>query len=106
MKGTRPRGRNPQEDAELRAELGASVKDQAENLMIVDLLRNDLSRVAEPGNVKVDDPFTIESYPTVHTMVSTIRAQLQPGQRRDGHDPRAVPLRIDHRRARRSARWN
>ena len=80
MKGTRPRGRNAEEDAELRAELGASVKDKAENLMIVDLLRNDLSRVAEPGSVRVDDPFTIESYPTVHTMVSTIRATLQPGK--------------------------
>lgn len=78
MKGTRPRGRTPEEDEQLRAELGASVKDKAENLMIVDLLRNDLSRVAEPGSVKVDAPFTIESYPTVHTMVSTIRAQLQP----------------------------
>lgn len=78
MKGTRPRGRTPEEDAELRDELGASAKDKAENLMIVDLLRNDLSRVAEPGSVRVDDPFTIETYPTVHTMVSTIRAQLQP----------------------------
>jgi len=79
MKGTRPRGRTQEEDEQLHAELGASVKDKAENLMIVDLLRNDLSRVAEPGSVKVDDPFTIESYPTVHTMVSTIRAQLQEG---------------------------
>jgi len=78
MKGTRPRGHTPEEDEQLHAELGASVKDKAENLMIVDLLRNDLSRVAEPGSVKVDAPFTIESYPTVHTMVSTIRAQLQP----------------------------
>ena len=80
MKGTRPRGRTGEEDAQLRAELAASVKDKAENLMIVDLLRNDLSRVAEAGSVRVDDLFTIESYPTVHTMVSTIRAELDKGK--------------------------
>ena len=80
MKGTRPRGRDEAEDIALRKELDASVKDRAENLMIVDLLRNDLSRVAEPGSVKVDAPFTIESYPTVHTMVSTIHATLQEGK--------------------------
>ncbi|MGZ5792661.1 MAG: chorismate-binding protein, partial [Croceibacterium sp.] len=54
MKGTRPRGRTAQEDAELAAELAGSVKDKAENLMIVDLMRNDLSRVAEAGTVRVD----------------------------------------------------
>jgi hypothetical protein len=54
MKGTRPRGRDAAEDAALVAELAASVKDRAENLMIVDLMRNDLSRVAEPGAVRVD----------------------------------------------------
>jgi para-aminobenzoate synthetase/4-amino-4-deoxychorismate lyase len=69
MKGTRARGRSEAEDRALASELAASVKDKAENLMIVDLLRNDLSRVAEPGSVRVDDLFTIESYPTVHTMV-------------------------------------
>ncbi len=80
MKGTRPRGTSPEEDAQLRAELDASIKDKAENLMIVDLLRNDLSRVSDAGSVQVDDPFTIETYPTVHTMVSTIRAELQEGK--------------------------
>jgi para-aminobenzoate synthetase/4-amino-4-deoxychorismate lyase len=80
MKGTRARGRSEAEDRALASELAASVKDKAENLMIVDLLRNDLSRVAEPGSVRVDDLFTIESYPTVHTMVSTIRAELQQGK--------------------------
>jgi len=79
MKGTRPRGQTPAEDRELAGELAASVKDKAENLMIVDLLRNDLSRVAVAGTVKVEDPFAIETYPTVHTMVSTVRARLQPG---------------------------
>ncbi|MEQ1497531.1 MAG: aminodeoxychorismate synthase component I [Novosphingobium sp.] len=77
MKGTRPRGRDPAQDARLKDELAASEKDRAENLMIVDLIRNDLSRVAKPGSVRVDSPFAIESYPTVHTMVTTVRAKLQ-----------------------------
>jgi para-aminobenzoate synthetase / 4-amino-4-deoxychorismate lyase len=80
MKGTRPRGLNPEADAALAAELAASVKERAENLMIVDLLRNDLSRVAEAGSVRVEHPFAVESYPTVHTMTTTIKAQLAPGQ--------------------------
>ncbi|MFM5893325.1 MAG: aminodeoxychorismate synthase component I [Novosphingobium sp.] len=85
MKGTRPRGRDAAEDAALKAELAASSKDRAENLMIVDLLRNDLSRVAEPGSVKVEQAFAVESYPTVHQMVTTVRAQL-------GADTGAVDL--------------
>jgi para-aminobenzoate synthetase/4-amino-4-deoxychorismate lyase len=80
MKGTRRRGRDAAEDAALAAELAASPKDRAENLMIVDLMRNDLSRVAEAGSVRVEQAFTIESYPTVHQMVSTIRAQIAPGR--------------------------
>jgi len=80
MKGTRPLGRTSEEDAALAAELAASEKDKAENLMIVDLLRNDLSRVAAAGSVRVEKPFEIESYPTVHTMVSTVHATLRQGQ--------------------------
>jgi para-aminobenzoate synthetase/4-amino-4-deoxychorismate lyase len=79
MKGTRPRGRCEAEDKALADELADSLKDKAENLMIVDLMRNDLSRVAVPGSVQVDRPFAVESYPTVHQMVSTVRAELQPG---------------------------
>ncbi|MFU7526899.1 aminodeoxychorismate synthase component I [Qipengyuania sp. ASV99] len=79
MKGTRPRSDDPVTDAALANELAASVKDRAENLMIVDLMRNDLSRVAVPGSVQVDTPFSVETYPTVHQMVSSVRATLAPG---------------------------
>ena len=79
MKGTRPRGRDAADDARLKAELEASDKDRAENLMIVDLLRNDLSRVAVAGSVKVENAFAVETYPTVHQMVTTVRAQLSDG---------------------------
>ena len=80
MKGTAPRGRTAGEDAALREELRASTKDRAENLMIVDLMRNDLARMAAPGSVKVAEPFAIESYPTLHQMVSTVHATLGPGK--------------------------
>lgn len=76
MKGTRPRALDDTEDRVLREELAGSEKDRAENLMIVDLLRNDLSRVAEPGSVRVEDAFAVETYPTVHQMVTTVRATL------------------------------
>jgi len=80
MKGTRPRDADPAADARAAAALAASAKDRAENLMIVDLMRNDLSRVAVPGTVRVEAPFTVESYPTVHQLVSTVTAQLAPGR--------------------------
>ncbi len=80
MKGTRPRAADPAEDRAAVEELATSVKDRAENLMIVDLMRNDLSRVAEAGSVHVDAPFAVETYPTVHQMVSTVRARLSPGK--------------------------
>jgi para-aminobenzoate synthetase / 4-amino-4-deoxychorismate lyase len=79
MKGTRPRGSSPAEDAVLADELARSIKDKAENLMIVDLMRNDLSRVARAGTVRVEAPFAVESYPTVHQMVTTVRARLADG---------------------------
>lgn len=79
MKGTATRSSNVQEDAERIRELASDAKQRAENLMIVDLLRNDLSRVSRAGSVVVPDLFTVETYPTVHQMVSTVRAQLLPG---------------------------
>ena len=81
MKGTRPRSRDPAQDLALAEELAASVKDRAENLMIVDLLRNDLSRVSRPGSVRVGEAFAVETYPTVHQMVSAVRAEIAPGTR-------------------------
>ncbi|MCX9147521.1 aminodeoxychorismate synthase component I [Erythrobacter sp. WG] len=80
MKGTRPRMADAAADAAMAEDLASSQKDRAENLMIVDLMRNDLSRVAEAGSVRVDAPFAVESYPTVHQMVSTVRARLAEGQ--------------------------
>ncbi len=78
MKGTRARGIDAASDAAHLAELEDSTKDRAENLMIVDLMRNDLARVAVAGSVRVDAPFAVETYPTVHQMVTTIRAELLP----------------------------
>ncbi len=72
MKGTRPRHFNPVRDAEIADELSASLKDRAENVMIVDMVRNDLGRIADVGTVKVPDLLTVEHYPTVHTMTSTV----------------------------------
>lgn len=75
MKGTAARGSDAASDALARIRLVASDKDRAENLMIVDLLRNDLTRVAEPGSVTVDGLFEVETYPTVHQLVSAISAR-------------------------------
>jgi para-aminobenzoate synthetase component 1 len=76
MKGTRPRGRDAAEDAAIIAGLRADEKDRAENLMIVDLLRNDISRLSRVGTVKVPALYAIESYATVHQMTSTVEGVL------------------------------
>lgn len=79
IKGTRPRGLGPLHDAALGRELAESDKDRAENVMIVDLLRNDLSRVCRPGTVRVPALFALEHHPTVHHLVSTVTGQLCAG---------------------------
>lgn len=79
MKGTAPRGGTKAEDDRLKAFLRNDEKNQAENRMIVDLLRNDISLISEVGTLDVPELFRIESYPTVHQMVSRVRAKLLPG---------------------------
>lgn len=78
MKGTMPRGNTPREDEALKQALRDDPKNQAENRMIVDLLRNDISRITEVGTLDVPELFHIESYPTLHQMISRVRAKLLP----------------------------
>jgi para-aminobenzoate synthetase component 1 len=80
IKGTVPRGATPAEDERLVAELAASEKDRAENLMIVDLMRNDLARTAVAGTVRVPELFAVERFSNVSHLVSTVTAELAPGR--------------------------
>lgn len=77
IKGTRPRGRTEAEDRQLCAELATDVKDRAENLMILDLVRNDLGRCARPGAVEVAERFRVRTFARAHQLVSTVRARLR-----------------------------
>jgi para-aminobenzoate synthetase / 4-amino-4-deoxychorismate lyase len=79
MKGTAPRAGTPEGEMEVRAALAHDVKNRAENLMIVDLMRNDLGRIADLGSVRVTDLFTVETFKTLHQMTSGIEAKLKPG---------------------------
>ena len=80
IKGTRPRSEDPVVDEESAHELGQNLKERAENLMIVDLMRNDLGRVSVPGSVAVPKLFEVQSFATVHQLVSTVQSQLTAGE--------------------------
>ncbi|GAH22116.1 unnamed protein product, partial [marine sediment metagenome] len=80
IKGTRPRGKTPEEDEALASELVSSVKDRAENIMIVDLERNDLGRVCRFGTIKVTELAILEVFPTVFHLTSTVEGNLREGK--------------------------
>lgn len=91
IKGTRPRGADAAADAALADELARDVKERAENVMIVDLMRNDLSQVCVPGSIRVDGLWQVESYPAVHQLVSTVSGTAAPGTTLDALLTAAFP---------------
>ncbi len=96
IKGTLPRLADPEQDRQQAERLANSAKDQAENLMIVDLLRNDIGRVARPGSVRVPELFVVEPFPAVHHLVSTITAILPPRMFADRITARLFPRRVNY----------
>ncbi len=99
MKGTGVRDSDPVRDAHFRQDLLNSPKTRAENLMVTDMLRNDLGRLAEPGGVSVPHLFDVEAYPTVWQMTSTVRAEIADEVTLAIPDGGLVPLRQHHRGA-------
>ncbi len=99
MKGTAPRGATPAEDAINASTLQGSEKNRAENLMIVDLIRNDLGRLAKAGDVHVRSLFELERYATVFQLTSTVEAEPHRCRIARRNIPRAFPLRLGDRSA-------
>ena len=78
IKGTAPIGKTPEENEKIREALASNRKERAENVMIVDLVRNDLAKTAIPGTVRVENLFEVQSFQTINQMVSTVRAKVDP----------------------------
>lgn len=94
IKGTRRRGKDSAEDERVRQELAASEKDRAENVMIVDLVRNDLARHCQPGSVRTEELFGIHTFQTVHQMISTVSGTLLSGEALSSAGSDALPQRL------------
>ena len=92
IKGTIRRGKDHEEDERLKEELRSSPKERSENVMVVDLVRNDLSRCALPGSVEVRELFGLYSFPRVHQLITTVAARLQPGLAREALLQAAFPM--------------